>query len=170
MSDVIISLGFTVVLKVDNMLSIDIDAKSDEKVLQKCKEFYDKYKLNIRLYKTKNGHRGFITNKKFKIREDFDIIYHYFYFLEGDLKYLDVAFNKEITYFHTRIVPKQENFKTFDEKQIIENFIQYQKNKDIAVCRYLDSIGDGYILEDFIESIKKHDYATKAFNKNSILV
>jgi hypothetical protein len=171
MSEIIISIGATVVIKNYNMLTIDIDRHSNDKIIKKCKEFYDKFKFNLRLYKTKNGHRAFVTNKKFNIKSDFAIIKTYFEFLEADIRYLTVACNNgELDYFHARIVPKQENFKTFDEKQIIENFIQYQKNKDIAVCRYLDSIGDGYILEDFVESIKKHDYATKAFNKNSILV
>lgn len=167
---VIISLGFTVVCKFDNMLPIDIDARQDKDVIENCKEFSDKFKLDLRLYKTKNGHRAFITNKRFNIRKDFDLIYYYFNALKGDLKYLDVAFNKEVTYFHTRIVPKIESFKTFDEQEIIKEFIKYQKNPDISVCRYIDSFGEKFILPEFETHIKKHDYATKAFNKNSILV
>jgi hypothetical protein len=68
---VIISLGFTVVCKFDDMLPIDIDAKQDKDVIQSCREFSDKFKLDLKLYKTKNGHRVFITNKKFNIRKDF---------------------------------------------------------------------------------------------------
>lgn len=167
---VIISLGFTVVYKFDDMLPIDIDAKQDKDIIQSCKEFSNKFKLDLRLYKTRNGHRVFVTNKKFNILKDFDLIYHYFRFVKGDLKYLDVAFNKEATYFHTRIVPKFESFKTFDEQEIIKNFIKYQKDSSISVCRYIDSFGEGVILPEFERYISKHDYATKAFLKDSILV
>ena len=167
---VIISLGFTVACKFDEMLPIDIDARQDKDVIQSCKEFSDKFKLDLRLYKTKNGHRAFVTNKKFNIRKDFDLIYYYFNALKGDLKYLDVAFNKEATYFHTRIVPKTQDFKTFNEQEIIKNFIKYQKDSNISVCKYIDSFGQDIILPEFETYISKHDYATKAFLKDSILV
>lgn len=167
---VIISLGFTVVYKFDDMLPIDIDAKQDKDIIQSCKEFSDKFKLDLRLYKTRNGHRVFVTNKKFNIRKDFDLIYYYFNVLKGDLEYLNCSFNKDINYFHTRIVPKIQDFKTFDEQEIIKNFIKYQKDSSASVCRYIDSFGEGVILPEFEAYISKHDYATKAFLKDSILV
>lgn len=171
MSNIIISIGATVVLKSHDMLPIDIDGQFDEMAINNCKQFSQKFDLNLRLYKTKNGHRAIVTNQKFNIKSDFTVIQNYFEVLKADARYLTVACNNgEIDYFHARIVPKTLSFRTLDEKKIIKEFIEYQKNQKISVCKYMKSFGDGLILEDFQKTIKKHDYATKAFNKNSILV
>lgn len=171
MSNVIISIGATVVLKTHDMLPIDIDGQEDNQVINNCRKFSERYSFNLRLYKTRNGHRAIVTNQKFDIKKDFNLIKEYFELLQADLRYLIVACNNgELDYFHMRLVPKTIPFRTFDEKQIIEEFIRYQKDPNISVCRYIDSFGDGYILDKFKNNIAKHDYATKAFNKNSILV
>lgn len=165
-----ISLGFTIVLQIDNMLIVDIDNQKDDEIIKSIENFYKKYNLNSLIYKTRNGHRVFITNKKFDITSDYDLIFHYYQTLKGDLQYLEISLTGKENFFHARIVPKQNGFRNKNEEQILKKFLNYQKDKSIAVTRYITSIGDGLILDDFKEFIAKHDKATKAFLKDSILV
>ena len=165
-----LSLGFTIVLQIDNMLIVDIDNQQDDKIIKNIENFYKKYNLNCLIYKTKNGHRVFITNKKFDITSDYDLIFHYYQILEGDIQYLQVSLTGKENFFHARIVPKYKKFRNKNEEKILKNFLKYQKDDSIAVTRYITSIGDGLILDDFKNFIAKHDKATKAFLKDSILV
>jgi len=170
-----------ILLRTDEMLPIDIDNELDLNVIHNCEFFLRNFgpNFNLRLYKTRNGHKVFITNKKLNIKNNLNEIKSYFSFLNGDRRYIeicskeyDVRRNNKLMirdFFHTRIVPKKD-FRISSEIKLIENFIKYQKDPNIAICRYINSFGNGEILDDFKKIIKKHDYITKAFNKNSTLV
>ena len=154
------------------MALIDIDSLSDEYVIKKANDFYKLNNLNCRIYKTQNGHRVFITNKIIDFYKDKDFLYDCFYFFNGDLQYLDIKYSNTLLKgaCDARIIPKSEKFKSLNEKKVIKNFLEYQKNNSIAVTKYITSIGDGLILDDFKNFIAKHDKATKAFLKDSMLV
>jgi hypothetical protein len=163
--------GQTVILRL-NMILVDIDLLEEEKVITLCKTFYKQHKLNCRIYKTKNGYRILLTNRIFNFKKDKTFLYEVYNFFNGDERYLDMLYTKELSHyrFHARIVPKNENFASFNEEKIKKHFLIYQKDNSVAVTRYITSIGDGLILDDFKDTIIKHDKVTKAFLKDSILV
>ena len=172
--------GYAVVLNIENMLMIDIELLKEDEIINLCKIFYEKQKINSRLYKTKNGYRLFSTNKIFDVKKDKGFLYEIYNFFHGDEGYLNMLYSyylprcqfdeKIKCKFHVRISPKNENFVTFDQEKIKKHFFFYQKDNSIAVARYITSIGNGLILDEFKDFIIKHDKATKAFLKDSILV
>jgi hypothetical protein len=165
-------IGQTIVLRTSNMLIVDVDLLNNDEIIQKAENFYKLNSLNSRIYKTKNGHRIFITNKIIDFNKDKVFLYNCFYFFNGDLQYLDIKYSNDLLKngCDARIIPKYKKFQNINEKKVIKNFLNYQKDNSIAVTRYMTSIGDGLILDDFKNFIAKHDKATKAFLKDSILV
>jgi hypothetical protein len=154
------------------MVMVDIDLLEEDEIINLCKIFYKQHNTNSRLYKTKNGYRIFLTNKKFIFEKDKSYLYAVYDFFHGDVRYLDLIYVNQLSEykFHARIVPKNENFLNANEEKIKKYFLLYQKDNSVAVTRYITSIGDGLILDDFKDTIIKHDKVTKAFLKDSILV
>jgi len=159
------------ILTIPNMAIFDIDNTDQNLLLTKCQEFYNKYKLNLRIYKTKNGYRIFITNKKFHPINNKRILLQYGSEILADSRYIKIINSKFLYRFDARISPKYLSilYNPRLQDHFFKKYEEYQK-KDEAISIYLTSIGDGEILEDFNLFIKDHDLLTKAFYKNFILV
>jgi len=154
-----------------DMVIFDLDFKNENHILELCNNFYKKYKYDLRIYKTSNGYRIFLTNKKFNVISDFNILNNYTKELDADERYLIFNLKKSFKIFPIRIAPKKINaINVTTIFQLIDEFKEYQNNPNESVTRYITSIGKGIILEEFKEFIIQHDEITKAFNKDSILV
>lgn len=156
-------------LKTD-MAIFDIDYQTQDKLLVTCNNFYKKNRYNLRIYKTSNGYRVFLTNQKFNIIKDFKLLCVLTEELEADIRYLIYSVRKNSS-FTARIAPKNINVvNVATMKQLINEFENYKNNLNKGVTRYVTSIGDGIILEEFNDFIREHDDLTKAFKKDCILV
>lgn len=163
--------GFTnyLVLK-SSMVMFDIDYLNEKEILEKCNIFFKNHNLDLRIYRTKNGYRIFLTNKEINILSKFKIISDYTKELKGDMRYIYAVLFKQDK-FAARIAPKYLSYINISESHNIEKgFINYINNSNESVSRYITSIGNGTILDDFKDFIEEHDNITKAFNENSILV
>jgi hypothetical protein len=159
------------ILTIPSMAVFDIDSIKQEDLLKKCNDFYIKNNLNLRIYKTKNGYRAFITNVKFGFSNDKQTLIKYCKEISADTRYLNMMSETYSTDFSTRISPKYLNIRVFPTSldSFFKKYQQY-KQKNEAITSYITSIGNGEILQDFKNFIEQHDQETKAFNKNSILV
>jgi len=168
--NVIFSTGH-LILTIKDMAIFDIDYNDEDNLLKKCNDFYIKNKLNLRLYKTKNGYRAFITNKKFKLINEEKLLKEYAKELYADSRYFICLRGLSLNAFNTRISPKylDRNFHELVINDFIKKYEEYHQ-KDEAVTHYKISIGDNIILPEFKDFIDEHDLLTKAFNKNFILV
>lgn len=152
------------------MVIFDIDYKTEKQILEICNNFYAKYKLNLRIYQTSNGHRVFLTNRKFNFINDFNILSQYTNELQADKQYLIFTFKRN-RIFTARVAPKSINAANLSTiKDLVSQFETYKNNPNQSVTKYITSIKDEIILEDFKDFINEHDEITKAFNKNSILI
>jgi len=151
------------------MILFDVDFISEEKILKISTFFSEKYKHNLRIYKSKNGYRIFLTDKKFNILVDRKLIYKYAEELNSDQRYFDISL-KQNYLFPIRVAPKQIDAKNIlDIRMIEEKFQTYMNDDSKSVARYITTIGNEIILDEFKEFINLHDQITKAFNKNCIL-
>ena len=159
------------ILTSHNMAIFDIESIKEEDLLKKCNDFYIKNNLNLRIYKTKNGYRAFITNAKFDFSRDKQILIKYCKEISADTRYLNMMSETYSTDFPIRISPKYLNIRVFPSSldSFFKKYQQY-KQKNEAITLYITSIGNGEVLQDFKNFIDQHDKETKAFNKNSILV
>jgi hypothetical protein len=159
------------ILTIRNMAIFDIESIKEEDLFKKCNDFYIKNDLNLRIYKTKNGYRGFITNAKFEFSKDKQTLIKYCKEISADTRYLNMMSETYSIDFPIRISPKYLNIRVFPSSSdsFYKRYQQY-KQKNEAITSYIKSIGNGEILEDFKYFIDQHDKETKAFNKNSILV
>jgi len=153
------------------MSIFDIDNMSEDILLNKANNFYKNYSFNLRIYKTKNGYRIFITNKKFEIPKDRKILIKYCKELSADVRYINALNIYFLNAFNTRISPKylSKSDSGYDINTFFKKYEEYQ-NKSESVTRYIKSIGDGEILPEFETFIDEHDLFTKSFDKNCILV
>lgn len=156
------------VLKMKDILFFDIDRKDEEEIINKFNKFYNEYHYNLRIYQTKNGYRAFVTNQKFNIIFDQNKILKFYKMVDADERYLQASKARFNYFFVSRIGPKYLN--THDRGNAIKNFMIYLSNENESVAKYITSIGDGVILDEFQDLIKEHDHFTKSFNHNSILV
>lgn len=159
------------ILTIYNMAIFDIKNVDQDIFLEKCKQFYKKYKLNLRIYKTRNGYRVFITNDKFHPINNKRILLKYGSEIFADQRYIIMINQKYLFHFSARISPKYLNilYFPFEKSVFFKKYKEYEE-KNEAITKYLTSIGDGKILEEFDEFIKDHDIFTKAFNKDFMLV
>lgn len=153
------------------MAIFDIDDISEKILLNKAYDFYKNNNLNLRIYKTKNGYRAFITNKKFEVFKDKKTLIKYCKEISADIRYINALNAYMLNAFNARISPKYLSRLEFpyDINAFFKKYEEYQ-NKLESITRYIGSIGDGKILSEFESFINEHDLFTKTFNKNSILV
>jgi hypothetical protein len=153
------------------MAIFDVDSKTQNEILEICNNFYNKYKLNLRIYQTSNGYRLFLTNKKFDLALDFKLLMQYTKELNGDTRYIIFNLKKSFGIFTARIAPKKINAQEVSTMiELVNKFNDYKNHPNEGVARYITSIGNGVILEEFKDFITQHDEVSKAFNKNSILI
>ena len=153
------------------MAIFDIDDIGEEMLLNKADAFYKNHNLNLRIYKTKNGYRMFITNKKFDLSKDNKLLIGYCKEISADIRYIKTLITYSLNAFDVRISPKylsRLNF-PYDINTFFKKYEEYQ-NKPESVTRYIKSFGDEQILLEFETFINEHDLFTKTFDKNSILV
>lgn len=153
------------------MAIFDIDDLSEEILLNKVDNFYKNHNLNLRIYKTKNGYRVFITNKKFEISKDKEVLIKYCKEIYADVRYIKALNIYLLNAFPVRISPKYLSrlYAPYDINTFFKKYEEYQ-NKSESITRYIKSIGDGQIFSEFETFINEHDLFTKAFDKNCILV
>jgi len=159
------------ILSISNMAIFDLDNISEDILLDKADIFYKNHNLNLRIYKTKNGYRIFITNKKFRVFQDKNILIKYCKEISADIRYINALNGYLLNAFNARISPKYLSRlnSPYDINTFFKKYEEYQ-NKSESVTRYIKSIGDGEILLEFKAFINEHDSFTKTFDKNSILV
>lgn len=159
------------ILTIPNMAIFDIDDISEEILLNKTYDFYKNNNLNLRIYKTKNGYRAFITNGKFQVSKDKKTLIKYCKEISADVRYINALNGYMLNAFNARISPKYLSRLEFpyDINTFFKKYEEYQ-NKSESITRYITSIGNSKIFPEFENFINEHDLFTKAFNKNSILV
>jgi hypothetical protein len=91
--------------------------------------------------------------------------------LNGDTRYIIFNLKKSFGIFTARIAPKKINAQEVSTMiELVNKFNDYKNHPNEGVARYITSIGNGVILEEFKDFITQHDEVSKAFNKNSILI
>jgi hypothetical protein len=159
------------ILTIPNMAIFDLENMPEEIVLSKADIFYKNYNYNLRIYKTKNGYRIFLTNKKFGVFKDKKILIKYCKELSADTRYI-IALNMYLlNSFNARISPKylSKLNVSYDINTFFKKYEEYQNKKE-CITTYIKSVGDGEILTEFQSFINEHDLFTKSFNKNCTLV
>ena len=144
------------------MMIVDVDVDCEiqtEKYVDILREYQSVKGGSYRVYKTRGGLRYIRTDILFQgaNKSALSILQS----LHSDNKYIDMC-SKTKT-FMARITPKFDDAK--QRKQYLDESEQgYESN--IAVTKYLETVGDGNVLSILKDVIAIHDFYTKADSSN----
>jgi len=141
--------------------------EQQNKVFPVFAEFHQRYpELAFRVYETAAGYRMVVTNKTMDPRSEESGEWHKA--LKGDKLYARLCERQKC--YRARLTPKPWRLLHFESPDLLPDGWQGEatdlvgwlenyekKSKGVAVCRLLESYGDGSISEDVAKVLKIHD-------------